>query len=63
PPLEVVMDDILTVMDDAGIEFFAGIVSESLKAPARVWQSAFDGLLAFDDADQLERITVPTLIL
>ncbi len=44
-------------------QFFAGIVSESLKAPARVWQSAFDGLLAFDDAGQLERITAPTLIL
>jgi pimeloyl-ACP methyl ester carboxylesterase len=44
-------------------QFFAGIVSESLKAPARVWQSAWDGLLAFDDADQLERITAPTLIL
>lgn len=38
-------------------------MSESLKAPARVWQSAFDGLLAFDDAGQLERITAPTLIL
>jgi non-heme chloroperoxidase len=44
-------------------QFFAGIVSESLKAPARVWQSAFDSLLAFDDAGQLERITAPTLIL
>ena len=38
-------------------QFFAGIVNESLKAPARVCQSAFDGLLAFDDAGQLERIT------
>ena len=44
-------------------EFFEGIVAESLKAPARVWQSAFDGLLAFDDAGQLARIAAPTLIL
>jgi non-heme chloroperoxidase len=44
-------------------EFFERIVSESLKAPARVWRSAFDGLLAFDDVGQLEQIGVPTLIL
>jgi non-heme chloroperoxidase len=44
-------------------QFFEGVVSESHKAPARVWQSAFDGLLAFDDAAQLERVTAPTLIL
>jgi pimeloyl-ACP methyl ester carboxylesterase len=45
------------------LAFFEGIVAESLKAPARVWQAAFDGLLAFDDADQLGHITAPTLIM
>ena len=43
--------------------FFEGLVAESLKAPAHVWRSAFDGLLAFDDAGQLGRITAQTLIL
>ena len=43
--------------------FFEGIVASSLRAPAWVWQRMFDGLLAFDDRDQLGRITAPTLIL
>jgi pimeloyl-ACP methyl ester carboxylesterase len=43
--------------------FFEGLVAESLKAPARVWRSAFDGLLAFDDAAELGRIAAPTLII
>ena len=42
--------------------FFDGLVAESLKAPARVWRGAFDGLLAFDDAAELRRIAAPTLI-
>ena len=42
--------------------FFEGVVAESVKAPARVWQGAFDGLLAFDDAADLGRIATPTLI-
>jgi non-heme chloroperoxidase len=42
---------------------FAGIVAESLKAPARVWRGALDGLLALDDAAHLGRIAAPTLIL
>jgi non-heme chloroperoxidase len=42
--------------------FFEGLVAESLKAPAHVWRSAFDGLLAFDDAAELGRIVAPTLI-
>ena len=43
--------------------FFEGLVAESLKAPARVWQGALDGLLALDDADALRQIAAPTLIL
>jgi pimeloyl-ACP methyl ester carboxylesterase len=44
-------------------EFFERIVTESLKAPARVWRDVFEGLLAFDDAKQLPGIAVPTLLL
>jgi pimeloyl-ACP methyl ester carboxylesterase len=43
--------------------FFERLVAESLKAPARVWRSAFDNLLASDDADQLGRVAAPTLII
>ena len=43
--------------------FFDGVVAASLQAPARVWQRMFEGLLAFDDAADLGRIAVPTLIL
>ena len=43
--------------------FFEGIVAASLQAPAWVWQQMFDGLLAYDDADDLDRIAVPTRIL
>jgi non-heme chloroperoxidase len=43
--------------------FFEGIVAESLKLPARLWREVFDGLLAFDDVDQLGSITALTLIL
>lgn len=44
-------------------EFLEGLVAESLKLPARVWRSALDGLVAFDDAADLGRITVPTLLI
>ena len=43
--------------------FFEGLVAQSLKAPARVWRDAFDGLLASDDAAGLGRIAAPTLLL
>ena len=42
--------------------FFERIVTESLKLPARIWKSALDGLLAFDDTADLGRIVAPTLI-
>jgi non-heme chloroperoxidase len=43
--------------------FFERIVAESLKLPARVWRSALDGLVAFDDAADLGRIAAPTLLM
>jgi pimeloyl-ACP methyl ester carboxylesterase len=43
--------------------FFERLVAESLKLPASVWRSAWEGLLAFDDVDQLGRIAAPTLLL
>jgi non-heme chloroperoxidase len=43
--------------------FFEGIVAESLKAPARVWQGALDGVIAADDSGRLGRMAVPTLVL
>ena len=42
--------------------FFEQVVAESLKLPARVWQSVLDGLFAFDDAVDLGRIAAPTLL-
>lgn len=42
--------------------FFAGLISESLKASAHVWRGAFDSLLAFDDAADLKYVTAPTLV-
>ena len=44
-------------------EFFERIVAESIKLPARLWRQVFDGLLAFDDAGQLQRISAPTLLI
>jgi non-heme chloroperoxidase len=43
--------------------FFERIVAESLKLPARLWKGALDGIIAFDDAADLGRITARTLIL
>lgn len=43
--------------------FFDRLVEESLKAPARVWRDVFNGLLAYDDIGELQRIDVPTLLL
>jgi non-heme chloroperoxidase len=43
--------------------FFERIVAESLKLPARVWKSALDGLVAFDDMADLGRIAAPMLLM
>jgi non-heme chloroperoxidase len=44
-------------------EFMARLVGESLKLPVRVWKGALDGLVAFDDAADLGRITASTLLI
>jgi non-heme chloroperoxidase len=43
--------------------FFERAVAESLKLPAHIWKSALDGLLAVDDAEDLGKITAPTLLI
>ena len=43
--------------------FFERIVAESLKLPARLWRQVLDGVIAYDDAAQLGRITTPTLLM
>jgi non-heme chloroperoxidase len=43
--------------------FLEGLVAESGNLPARVWKHALDGLVAFDDAADLARITAPTLLI
>jgi pimeloyl-ACP methyl ester carboxylesterase len=44
-------------------EFLAGLISASLKVPARVWRATLEGMLAFDDRAVLERIAAPSLLL
>ena len=45
-------------------EFLAGLVSESLKVPARVWRDYMEGVaLTVDDTTRLGEIDAPTLIL
>jgi non-heme chloroperoxidase len=45
-------------------EFLAGLVSESLKVPARVWRNYWEGvLLTVDDTARLGEIGAPTLIM
>src|SRR5262245_3291585 len=44
-------------------EFFEGLISESLKLPGRLWRAVLDGILAFEDRDQLGQIRAPTLLL
>ncbi|CAH2396660.1 alpha/beta fold hydrolase [Mesorhizobium escarrei] len=43
--------------------FFERIVAESLKLAAWRWRSVLDGLLAYDDTEQLSRIVTPTLLI
>lgn len=43
--------------------FLNRVVEESMKLPARIWQSAIDGLLGSNLASQLGWITAPTLVL
>lgn len=39
------------------------LVGELLKVPARVWKEMFLDLCAYDDLDELDRITAPTLLI
>lgn len=43
--------------------FLNTVVEESRKVPAHVWRAAFEGLLQLDVADDLPKISAPTLIL
>ena len=53
-----------TIHHPVSEEFFAGLVSESLKVPARVWRDYWDGvLLTADDTARLSGIDAPPLIL
>ena len=44
-------------------EFFEMVVRESLRAPAHVWRSCFEGFLEDDFADELAQVRAPTLLL
>ncbi len=43
--------------------FFDRILTESLKLPAGLWRQVLDGIVAYDDAEQVAKIAVPTLLL
>jgi non-heme chloroperoxidase len=52
-----------TVYQPLPREFMDMVVAESLKLPARVWQSLILGMLATDPADGLRAAAIPTLVL
>jgi len=43
--------------------FFARIVTESLKLPARLWREVLHSIIKYDDVKELAAINVPTLLL
>lgn len=49
-----------TLAQPVAPEFFEMVVGESLRVPARVWRSAFEGLLEDDFADELAGVRAPT---
>jgi pimeloyl-ACP methyl ester carboxylesterase/tetratricopeptide (TPR) repeat protein len=51
-----------TSSDKLPEDFIAGVVSESQKAPARVWRAALEGVAAEDYKPRLPKITVPVTI-
>ena len=51
-----------TIYHEVPEEFFATVVSESLKLPAQVWKDALSGLIQSNYTDQLHQITMPTII-
>ena len=51
--------------DTAGalpMAFAEAMVRETLKVPAHVWRATFAGLLDYDDTAELERLSVPVLV-
>jgi pimeloyl-ACP methyl ester carboxylesterase len=42
--------------------FTSRMLDDNCRVPARVWRSTFDGLLDYDDRDDLQRITAATLV-
>jgi pimeloyl-ACP methyl ester carboxylesterase len=44
-------------------ELVDDLAGELLKVPAHVWHEMFSDLLAYDDLDELERITAPTMLI
>ena len=63
-PLEFVRDfQASTVHVPLPASFFDRLVAESLKVPARLWRAVFDAVLSYDDADALQRLTTPALLL
>ena len=52
-----------TSTDDLAPEVLDQLVGELLKVPARVWKEMFVDLSAYDDLDELDRITAPPLLI
>lgn len=52
-----------TSSEQVAAEFVDDLASEVMKVPARVWKEMFAGLLAYDDLDEIEQVTAPTLLL
>lgn len=52
-----------TSSDDMAPEVVDQFVEDLLKVPARVWRETFEGLLQYDDLNQLASIEIPALLL
>ena len=52
-----------TSSDELAPDVIDQLVGELLKVPAHMWKEMFAGLLAYDDVDELGRITAPTLLI
>jgi non-heme chloroperoxidase len=52
-----------TSSDDLAPDIVDELVTELTKVPAHVWREMFAALLAYDDLDEIHRITAPTLLM
>lgn len=52
-----------TSTDELAPDTLDQLVGDLLKVPARVWKEMFTDLSTYDDVDQLDRITAPTLLI